>query len=311
MWHAEAMSRPPSSRANPPNVDRIPLIALWVARVSWGVAPLAVGPMIAAVNDRGLRSPLEVLGWVLWACGLAALFVPRPAGLTTMRLIVLGMGWGLGALALSGQPISFLALGAWIALACVTLNRPLADALVDGKSYGSERRFALRLPPAIALVALPTVAMAWSGAIIGGFVMFNHAFASGAALLCVCTFVAFITLRSTSTMSNRFLVFVPAGCVVADPFVLLDPVLMPGSHLVSIGAAEDPIAPLSEDARSRDLRLGAALASIRVRFTEPGRIAAKERFGGVQDVNEILVTPARTVAFMKSARARRLLSARA
>lgn len=305
------MAQRPASRSEPTNVDRLPVRALWLARAVWVAAPFAAAPMISALSDHGLRTPVEMIGWVVWAVGLASLFLPRPAGLTALRVIVLGLGWGLAALALSGQTISLLTIAAWLALACLTLNRPVADALVDGKSYGSERRFALRLPPSIAFVALPFVALVWTCAVVGALVMFRDAFASGALLLCVCALIAFVTLKSTATVSNRFLVFVPAGCVVADPFILSDPVLMPGSYLVSIGSSDDEVAPLPEGAHSLDLRLGATLGSLRVRFTEPGRVAAKERFGGPKDVTEILVTPARTVAFMKTARARRVLNARA
>lgn len=305
------MAHSSAPRSETVTLDRAPAIALWVGRAVWVAAPLAAGPMIAALDDAGLRWPVELIGWALWAAGLACLFLPRPAGLAVLRVIVPGLGWSLAALALSGQTISPLVIGAWALLACATLNRPVADALVDGKSYGSERRFALRLPPSIAILGLPLVALSWTGVVVGGFVMLRHGVVPGALLLSASALLAFSTLKSVGTISNRFLVFVPAGCVVADPFILFDPVLMPGSYLVSLGSHDDPVAPLPEDACSLDLRLGATLGSLRVRFTEPGRVAAKARFGGPKDVTEILVTPARTVAFMKTARARRILNARA
>ncbi len=309
MCHADGMSE----RHDEPSMTklhaRLPILTLWVARAAWLAVPLGASSIIGAVQSDALRVRLEVLAWAIWTMVAAALLLARPLGLTAIRLSIAAGAWLCGALLLRGEPLPLWAL-ALIPVALILLSRPLADELINGKSYGSELRFALRLPPAIALIGIPLSGLAWAGIAIGINYAFERDLFVAAAVLIPSATVAWLTTPSAHRMSERFLVFVPAGCVVSDPTALLDPVLMPGSHLRSVGSERDAASQLPGVA-SLDLRAGTVFGALRFRFTRPGRVAAKETLGGVMEVEELLITPARTVAFMDAARTRRVLNAKA
>ena len=308
MCHAAHMASSPSSGAPLAATDRAPLIALWSARIGWLGFPFGAATLIEPLPDGRFRLGVEIIAWSIWTIGCAALLIPRPQGLAAIRVLVATTGWLVVGYLQSGHALPIAGICTAALGALLLLNRPLADALVDGKSYGSEQRFALRLPPAITWVGYPLAGAGWASLIMGTLSMWSGSSAHGRniALILGGLLLAAATFRSARVMCERFLVFVPAGCVVADPFQLLDPVLMPGTHLRSVGPTPDTV-----PAGSLDLRCGASLGALEFCFTEPGRVAAKERFGGVQEVTSLLITPARTVAYMNSARTRRILSAKA
>jgi hypothetical protein len=128
---------------------------------------------------------------------------------------------------------------AWAALvAALSLAGTTADAMVDGSSYGAERRFALRVP--IPLLLGPAEA-AWvavvAGAAAGPLLLAAGRLIVGAAALAGGAVLAVIGTRSLHVLSRRWLVFVPAGVVVHDPLALADPVLFPRALVAGIGPA--------------------------------------------------------------------------
>ncbi|RUA24426.1 MAG: hypothetical protein DSY73_03985, partial [Actinobacteria bacterium] len=79
---AVAASDPPVSR-------RSEHTATWLLRLAWLTLPVTLGPALAdGLHDTGggLRTTASVGLWVLWALGLLATLVPRPASLTAVRL---------------------------------------------------------------------------------------------------------------------------------------------------------------------------------------------------------------------------------
>ncbi|MDP9070934.1 MAG: hypothetical protein M3N68_06575, partial [Actinomycetota bacterium] len=61
----------------------------WAVRAAWAVLPFTLGPTLAAALE-GCRRPVQVVASVtLWAARavvVAATLVPRPLGLTALRI---------------------------------------------------------------------------------------------------------------------------------------------------------------------------------------------------------------------------------
>jgi len=90
--------------------------------------------------------------------------------------------------------------------------------------------------------------------------------------------LAALAARALHGLSRRWLVLVPAGVVVVDPMALADNVLFPREHVQALRAlsADEP------PGNALDLRLGATLGSVLLRFDEPAELtrAVRARRGG-------------------------------
>ena len=129
--------------------------ALNLLRLLWLSLPVTVGP---AVEDalRGVSSPVAWVAavglWLAWAAALLALLVPRVVSLTVLRVGAPGVAVVAVFAAVRGgvDGLDLLAV-AVAAVVLVMAAWPTVGAeLVDGSSYGPERRLPLRVPPSLA-----------------------------------------------------------------------------------------------------------------------------------------------------------------
>ncbi len=285
-----------------------PIPAVWVARALWLVLPLATGPALGAALDprsAAVQAVGTVLAWAVWAAVLVALLVPRASSLTVVRLgapaALVAAGWAAGP----GSPDddvarAVLAVAAAALALAATVAPSFADAFVDGSSYGSERRFALRTPLPLLLLATATWVAVAAAAVAGPLLLAAEQWVAGALLTLVGAAVVWYGARSLHGLARRWLVLVPSGVVVHDPVGRPDSVMAPRPLIVRLGPA-----PAGSDAL--DLTLGAAGLALELETSEELPVTVREgRTLGTQTATRVLVAVARPAAVLAEAEARRL-----
>jgi hypothetical protein len=107
-------------------------------------------------------------------------------------------------------------------------------------------------------------------------------------------------------LSDRFVVLVPAGFVVVDPFTLSDPVLCIRERIVSLRAAGPAPTPRPD---LLDLRLGATIGTVAVTLDETAelfRTGRTRRSTVTTRANELWIAPLRRRALLAEAAHRRI-----
>jgi hypothetical protein len=283
-------------------------VGLWPLRVLWASLPVTAGAALAdALGDAEATFGRSVgVGlWVLWAATLLALLVPLPATLTVVRLVVpaapLAVGWAM--VGHDGEVLGLVGLVSAALAAGLVVTSATADAFVDGASYGSERRFVLRAPVALLLGPLPGAwLVAVSGAVAGPLLLAGGEVWWGAAVTVVGWPVAALAVRALHGLSRRWLVFVPNGLVVHDPFTLGAALPLLRQSIVRIGAAPMPgaLRAPAEPAPTFGIRLV-------VQVDPPVRVPALgTAVAEWVEVDEVIVAPARPGRVLAEAESRRL-----
>jgi hypothetical protein len=221
-------------------------IGVWPLRALWLVLPVTAGAAVAdalAASAEPVRWTVAVALWALWAGTLLALLVPLPSTLTVARVVVPGAVAVTTWAVVAGDPGAAGIIGLVLAgAATILVLLPVTgDVFVDGASYGTERRFALRAPAALWMGPVP---IAWAvvvgGAAAGPLLLADERWAAGAAATAVGWPLAALALRALHGLSRRWLVFVPAGFVVHDLSTFQDPILVPGRSVRSLDLAPSP-----------------------------------------------------------------------
>ena len=268
----------------------------WLVRAAWVTLPLTAGPALASAL-RGWSDSARVCGatlcWLGWAVGLVATLAPRPAGLTALRVVAPAGAAAVIASAASGHPSTVAAAGgvtATLLAAVLAADPAFALAAANGVAYGDERRYPLRVPPALFVGLLPAArAAAVAGLGAGPLLLTTGRVAGGVVALVVGVPVAVVAARALHRLSRRWVVLVPAGVVIVDRMALADNVLFPREHVQRMRAvaADEPIGG------ALDLRLGATLGSVLLTFDEPAELlrAPRPRRGA-----ETVLAPALVVA---------------
>jgi len=294
----DAMSRSPTP------------VPLWLFRGLWVVLPVVAGPAVADALDersRGVQLVASGLAWVAWGVVLAASLVPRTVTLTVVRALAPGAvalaGWAAFDADRPGWALAGLVLA--IAAVLAAFAPAVADAFVDGSSYGDERRVALRAP--LALVAGP-VAIAWvlaaAGLVAGPLLLAASQWVAGGVATVVGLAVAAAVAVRLHALSRRWLVFVPAGVVVHDPIAMAEPVLLQRHLLRRVGPA--PVDAV--DRGAVDLTGGALGLALELRTAEPFPLARRRGRDAVEasGTHAVLVTPGRPATTLELAAARKL-----
>lgn len=288
----------------------------WLTRIAWLVLPFTAGPALATALDprsTAVRTVATLLLWTGWAGALGASLVPRTATLTAIRIVMPAAlpatVWAttVGAPAGSTSWTSVLAVGTAVLVVAAVLSPLTGDAFVDGSSYGNERRFALRAPGAV-LVG-PAV-LAWAAVVAavvaGPLLLAARQWVAGGLAVVAAAVTARVAVRALQGLARRWVVFVPAGMVLHDPFTLSEPVLFPRRMVARLGPAE---AGAAATADAFDGTAGAPGLALRVDVREPTTVGRKDRGGrSSTDVTAsgVLFTPTRPGALLREAAGRRL-----
>jgi hypothetical protein len=286
---------------------RVGVRALDLLRLLWLSLPLTVGAAVQDALDPA-SSPVAAVAavglWLAWAGGLLALLVPRIVSLTVLRVGAPAVLAVAAASTLRGDVATadLLALAVGALVMVLAAWPTVGAALVDGSSYGPERRLPLRIPPALALGPAPlAVAVLLAGLSVGPLLLAAEQWALGGALTLLGAGLAFLAARSLHQLSRRFLVFVPGGVVVHDPMTLVEPVLFARSAMAGFG-------PAAADTGALDLTHGAGGLILEVAMTAPVDLVRRGP-GPTPDqalhARAVLVAPTRPGAVMAEADERR------
>ncbi len=273
-------------------------VELWIFRAVWLVLPFTAGPLFSrALEDEG--RPLELgatIGlWTVWAAILIASMVPRTETLTAVRVVapasLLAVGVSIISL-LDLDTVDFsltLAIVSTGAAALLAFRPAVSDAFADGSSYGDERRFLLKTPGAI--MAGP-IQLVWAttviGATAGPFLLLTERWVLGGIALIAGWALAYGAVPVLHRLSNRWLVFVPAGLVVHDKTALREPQLFRRESITALG-------PAPVDTTYEDLTLNSPGLALRAELLEPSKIILNQRGEDVEltDIGGFLVMPNR------------------
>jgi hypothetical protein len=217
--------------------------AATVARAAWVVLPFLLGP---ALDDAlaGASAPVRVVTavglWAGWGAGLVALLIRRPVTLTVVRVLA-PCAVVLGVLCALTDGVGVVLAAAALAVATVAsvavLLPTFGDRWVDGASYGDERRFLLRPPAPVLLVAPVAWAVLVVAATAGPLLLAVRQWVAGALLTVLGAVVAVMAARALHGLSERWAVLVPTGLVLRDPMTVTDPFLCLRAETAALGPA--------------------------------------------------------------------------
>ena len=257
-----------------------------------------------------LQIGVSVCFWVGWGLILGSSIIRRPWGLTVIRVLT---PTTLPAL-LAAHLYSYISTGILVvALTHATLASLLSllpetgNAMVDGLSYGDEKRFLLRVPSAIAIGPLILLwAVVVLGLISGPITVASENWIIGILLIGIGWPVSAFGFRSIHQLARRWIVFVPNGFVIHDYLATREPFLLRRQDILSLGPAPanaeidgEEIVDVSQFA------LGPVL-----QVALHGEVEVVPRTRGVSEVKlakKILFSPTRPGAVLQEARLRRLV----
>jgi hypothetical protein len=282
--------------------------AVWILRVLLLVLALVAAPVVGAAlstHSRPVQLTGTTLAWVLWASAFAAAVIPDPISLTVLRMTTPTLVAGLlGATLRTTAEVNHLWQVAALALALVTAivscSAHIADACLDARSYGAERRYSLRTPGVLLAGPVPLSWATVAATVVCAPLLFAaKAWLWGVVLLVVGGVASAVALRSVHALTRRFAVLVPAGVTLVDPFVLIDAVLIKRTSIDRLGAAFVGTTAL-------DLSQGAPGLSLELQSREPIELTIRtgRRDAEQQSAAAVVFNPARPGAFLAEAATR-------
>ena len=285
------------------------MIWLWCTRVLWALLPVTAGSALADATVSWSTAPARLAAailWLVWAAGLFALFAPRPAGLTLLRVVApCGFVCVVFSLSSASTTSAVLALVGCGIAAIFALSAPVAMATANALAYGDEHRFVLRVPMPLLLGPIPlAIAIAGLGVATGPLLLADERYALGAITTVVGVPLALVIVRALHQLSCRWFVLVPAGIAIADPLTLTEPVLVRRENIASLrrtASAELPPGAL-------DLRLGTIAGGIQMVLSDAVEFGRRRGRAGAEIVDTHMVTVAvvRAEAAIAQARTRRI-----
>jgi hypothetical protein len=276
-------------------------MVLWLAVAATGSFAVS-----SALDGRSHQVAL-IIGiecWSVWAVTWVALLVPRATTLTIARLgVPTGVVAAIVALA-AGAPVTSGATFAAVAVAALAalVHGSTVDAFVDGSSYGPEERFALRIPPLLAVTAVPATWLV-ATSLLWVPVLAAAQLVIPALAVLVCWVVGVRpALRSLHLLARRWVVFVPAGMVLSDPLVLADAILLPRRNVDALG-------PAVAGTDATDLTQGALGLALQADLDEPFGLGLRQGRGATPRelaTDRILFAACRPGALLEAATTHRV-----
>ncbi|NCG37434.1 MAG: hypothetical protein GWP48_07915, partial [Actinobacteria bacterium] len=209
--------------------DRQRLLRL-LPLIVWTAMPFTLGALIAdalRAADEPFQTAVSVGAWAWWFGALIALAVARPFTLTIARIAVpAGLIAGVwAALESNDGTLTIIGVGA-AGIAVISVFMPgVGDRFVDGVSYGNERRFLLRPPGPVLLVAGPLVGLATIAGVAGGpLLLADERWVLGSIIGAVVFVGAYLRFRTLIQLARSFPVLVLDGFVSLYPSVMLEAV---------------------------------------------------------------------------------------
>lgn len=219
-------------------------LGLWPMRIVWFVVLVVSGFGFREIfENSGSRvgTVTETLLWATWFIGLVALLAPSTVALTAFRIVapatlaaplmgaVLTGTW-------NGPVLAAIAIG--LLGTVLALSPQVGDVMVNGSSYGPERRLALRTPASLLMGPIQlTWLVLFFGVASGPLLLASGHYITGPIALLFGVVLVPQTSRSLHSLSRRWVVFVPAGFVIHDFWVLAESILFRRPQIRALGPA--------------------------------------------------------------------------
>ena len=279
----------------------------------WAATPFSLGAAIdSALREEVVQRQMwgSIAFWIVWGFVLGCSILRRPWGLTMMRVFAPAMLLALFAAHLYFRISTGILVVALVHTAVVSLLALLPETgniMIDGISYGDERRFLLRIPSAILIGPL---ALVWGIVILGVFsgpiFVASDSWRLGMPLLVVGWPIAAFGCRSIHQLARRWIVFVPNGFVIHDYLATREPFLIRRQDTISLGPAPADVDIKGEGVVDvSQFALGPVL-----QVTLHGEVEVVPRSRGVSEVKLariVLFSPTRPGAVLQEARRRGLV----
>lgn len=227
------------ARPTPAIIEKL---GLWPLRALWAALPLLAGPGFSTILDErstAVATTAEVGLWALWFAGLVSLLAPSTVSLTTIRFVAPSLLASAiyGTIAHSESTAGTTGAIAATAFAFAFVLLPATgDPMVNGSSYGPERRLALRPPAALLFGPLQLTWLIMFGATASGALMIAaQNYVAGAPVLLIGLAASWRGAQSLHQLSRRWIVFVPAGFVIHDSWALAESLLIQRREIASLG----------------------------------------------------------------------------
>ena len=284
------------------------MVSLWCARLAWVLLPVSAGTTLSDALSGWSTAPARVatvLLWAAWAVGLMALLAPRPWGLTALRVVApAAVIVTILAAAGTSAGVAVLAVSSSVVAAAFALSASVAQAAANAMAYGDEIRFPLHIPLSLFLGPVPlAVLLIAAGVSTGPLLLADRHYVAGVVATVVGLPIAATLARSLHSLSQRFVVIVPAGLVVVDPLTLVDPVLMRREQILAVRHLKK-----AADGGGLDLRLGTLPGTIQLSLHEPQSFGRRRGRHDAEmvDTDVVLVSTVRAGALVQAAGARRI-----
>ena len=213
--------------------------SLWLVRINWLILPLSLGNIFDEFlkdSSGNTKVLFAAYAWLIWCFVLTCTLIRRAWSLTAVR-IAAPLTLVATALTATGSTLDWLAFIHSCVIIILAFLPELGNSLVDGLSYGNERRLLLRCPSALYLGPLP---LAWvvtvSGAWLGPIFLVNGQWLFGSISIFFGIPIAAAGIRSMHQLSKRWIIFVPNGFVLHDLLSTREPFLIRRADLSSLGA---------------------------------------------------------------------------
>ena len=278
--------------------------------VAWASLVITAGPAAAEAVESWSSAPRAVaslLLWLAWSAVLLASFAPRPLGLTVLRVTApVAVALALAAAPAAGLGKGLLAVAGTAVAAGLAFTPGVGYRFVNGAAYGEERRYPLRVPPALLLGPVPLAVVLLAGGVVAGpLLLADERWVAGAVAVALAVPLVRAAGRSVYALSQRWAVLVPAGIVLKDPLTMVDPVLFPRDRIASLRPLPFPTAP-AEDIL--DLRLGAVSGSLVLELTDDAqlfRARGRQRGGEAVQARRLAFSPRQPEALLAEAATRK------
>jgi hypothetical protein len=277
----------------------------WLLRLAWLSLPLTAGSLLADALDgrsRPVQLVVAVVAWAVWAAVVLALLLPRPLGLTALRVAApVALAAAVWSATETGDGAVLVALAAVPFV--VAFLPEVGEWLVNGSAYGDERRYLLRAPGALLLgpIAVSEVALV-AGALTGPLLLAARQWVAGGIALVLGGAAAVVCARALHQLSLRWAVLVPAGLVVKDHITLLDPILFKRTLVEVLQPA-----PADTDALDLTARAPGVPLELRLKESEPVMlITPGRRANQPGHTAKLMFTPTRPGALLADAGTRRI-----
>jgi len=281
---------------------------IYAFRLAWIPIPLLGYEVFGSAlsgESESVQVTIALSLWILWSIVLLISLIPSASLLTVYRVVVpisvVASIWSSIEAEMSASSILLLFCSA-ICLS-ISLLPSIGFWFINGSAYGDEVRIPLRAPGPLLLGPVPLAWIVIASSLIFSIILISsQKYIFGFIVFTIGSGLSYFSYRSLSALSQRWLVFVPAGIVLHDNMVLADPFLIRKSMIKGIGPAL-----VSTD--GLDLTMSSIGMSLVVELYEPAGLTLQMNPLAPPEVREVtsfLVSPSLLPATLEEASSRNI-----